>query len=82
MDILIPINFILALAVVAINVRQAGKDNPRRLFRFAGGVIGAYVAVIYLLAMTGTIRSSDVALFMRWFLGAIMLYLIYEAHNG
>ncbi len=82
MDLQFIVVFLLALGGIYFNAIGIRKTNPKRWMRFAGLCISAYIAVIFGLALFRIISSSDVSPYMRWFQGAILVYVIAEARLG
>lgn len=71
-----------AIALIANSIRFFKRDNPRRWLRLPAALIALYIAGVYLASMLGIVPESEIRFFMRWFQGAITIYLTVEALNG
>lgn len=78
-ETLIWVNITCAAAAILHNARRIRRDNPRSALRVTSMLMAAYVLLVYLLAEFGDISTN---LYLRWFMAAIMIYMIVEAQNG
>lgn len=81
-DIFIVINFALAAIAFWVNYRRAQRDNVRRGLRWAGMFIAFYIGFVYAAVMVGLIPEPEARLWLRFFQGVILAYMVAEALHG
>ena len=82
MNILIPVNMVISLVACVYAFSVARKNKYRRWLRVMGGCLCIYVFFIYLWVFLGVMSQAEIPLFLRWFQGAFVLYIIFEAKNN